>query len=353
MSSSHQNHFTSICIFQTAFLGDLILTTPLLQAVNQFYPDAKITVVANANAASILRNHPLIHKLISYEKRGRQRGILGMLQIVRQLRAQKCDLALIPHRSIRSALLVWLAGITERIGFQGTPGQKLYTKSIVRDLKKHERLRNLDLLLPLRITPPSLQPVLYPDAQAISETENWMKEQKLESGEFFAIAPGSVWETKRYPAPYWQKVATKLVQKVDAKVVLVGGKNDENLCDTIVRMSGSGVHSAAGKLSALGSAHLLSHSRLLVTGDTAPLHMAVAMNTPVLAIFGPTVPEFGFAPTGKNDRVLGLKLDCRPCSIHGTHECPLKHHDCMKKLLPEQVISEIMSMVAKDIASRE
>ncbi len=333
-----------ILIIQTAFLGDLTLTTPLIEAVHRLWEHTEIYLLANSNAASLLDDHPFLKYVYPYAKRGEDSRLSGFCRVCKEIRLWRCDLALIPHRSLRSALIAFLARIPLRVGFVGTPGALFYTHQVRREPELQETARNLRLLSIFSpILGETLAPRLYPSEKMKQQVSRWLANHLIEN-EFIAFAPGSIWETKRWNLNHWIKLAELIFTSTGYPIIIVGGSEDrelgERICATQARIS-----IAAGELSILESTELLSRAKLLITGDTAPLHLAVAMNIPVLAIFGPTVPEFGFAPTNDHDRIIGLELPCRPCAIHGSRRCPLKHHDCMNKLLPEAVFAVVREML--------
>ncbi|HEX9974914.1 MAG TPA: glycosyltransferase family 9 protein, partial [bacterium] len=152
------------------------------------------------------------------------------------------------------------------------------------------------------------------------------------------IAPGSIWNTKRWIKEYYLELV-KLLEKNDFQIVLIGGKEDFELCNFI--KNSSGASNVAGALSILESAALIEKLDLLITNDSAPLHIANAVKTDVIAIFGPTVQELGFYPFRENDKVIEVDLDCRPCGSHGGNKCPLGHHNCMKFITAEMVFNEV------------
>lgn len=332
-----------ILVFQTAFLGDLVLTLPLIDSIRSLHPDGYLAVVAIPSTRSLLETHPAVDEVLVYDKRGGGRSMRGMMKMVRTLRDNHFTRAYTPHRSFRTALILTLAGIPERIGYSGTAGALLYTKRVDRDENQHETARILALL---GDTSPSVtQPRIPPDNSRKSAVEEWLISKGLLGKSFVAMAPGSVWATKRWPWVYWNRLAEKVATEQQMPVVLVGGPDDKELCGDIANKAGDGVYSAAGLLDVPGSAELLRRACLLITGDSAPLHLGVGVEIPVLAIFGPTVPEIGFAPTGPNDRVVGLDLECRPCAIHGGDVCPLGHHNCMRQLEPDTVFRTVEEML--------
>jgi len=325
-----------VLVFQTAFLGDVILTLPLVEAIHHLWPESKIDFVVNPNASGVLENHPLINKTIVFDKRGDAKGIGGLLGFASKLRKENYSHVFVPHRSFRSALTLFLAGIRTRIGFSKTPGSFLYSHRFVRQMDQYEGARNLELIS------------LFSNPSTFSSVP--VLQKHLGTGTFpddsskrITMAPGSVWATKKWPEGHWTILAKSLV-KEGYTVVLIGGPDDRDLCRRISN-NDEQIISTAGDKTILESIELIRNSALLITNDTAPLHMGVGVNTPVLAIFGPTVPEFGFAPPGENDRVISLDLDCRPCAIHGGNSCPLGHFDCMKKLLPESLLKVANEMI--------
>ena len=322
-------------VVQTAFLGDVVLTTPLLGALAARH--GPVDVVTTPAAAPLLETHPAVRRVIPFDKKGTDRGFGGLWRLARRLRGEHYEIAYLPHRSLRSAALAWLARVPRRIGFHnGWRG--LYT-----GVRRHpETGHAIDRLLaladapPKHQTPPSLELTLSDRAAA----ERWLKDAGITTP-FVALAPGSIWGSKRWP--YYPELAAELAAQMD--VVAIGGREDAPLSDAIV-LAGTGrphrTASACGALSLRASAALLSKAAVLVTNDSAPLHLAQAVGTPTVALFGPTIPEFGFGPRGPRDAALGVVgLSCRPCSSHGPPSCPLGHHRCMKDLLMQQVLHAI------------
>ena len=330
-----------ILVFQTAFLGDVILTLPLVQIIQREFPAAEIDVVTTPAAAEILRNHPAVHRTIPYDKRGTQRGVGGIWSLASDLRRRKYDIALVPHRSLRSAVVTALAGIPVRAAFETSAGRFLFTDLVPYDKHAHEVERNLAFFKIFGVAHPRKElPTLYPSVEDVAKVTTFLFVNHIGKDEpLIAIAPGSVWNTKRWPAERFAGLV-RMVVRGGKKVVLVGGGEDERLCREIVESVGSsGVTVAAGKLTILQSAELLRRCQFIVTNDSAPMHLAVAMRTPVVAIFGATVPAFGFAPYGEKDIVVETEgLTCRPCSIHGSDKCPIGTFECMWKISPETVL---------------
>jgi heptosyltransferase-2 len=342
------NEPNRILVFQTAFLGDVILTLPMIQVLHARYPLAKIDVVTTPAAAAFLANHPAIAEIIAFDKRRTQKGLRGIFALSIFLSRRKYDLAVVPHRSLRTTLIMAFSGIPQRIGFSNAAGAMLYHLRGKYDTSKHEVERNLSLLTPLGISLDHKElPSLFPSQQDIQYVNKFLFEREvLDESNLIAIAPGSVWNTKRWLPERFAELSAKLAND-GYQVMVIGGDDDEAIGQMICAAAGHKmVYNCTGKLSLLQSAELLRRCRALVTNDSAPLHMGVAVRTPVVAIFGATVPEFGFAPYGERDSVVEINgLSCRPCAIHGGKSCPIGTFECMKKIDTAMVYQRVISVV--------
>jgi heptosyltransferase-2 len=331
-----------ILIIQTAFLGDVVLTTPLMKAVRKKYPKSKIFFLLIPQTEELLKNNPYIDRIIAYDKKGKEKEVFGFLNLVKMVKSSEFDLALIPHRSFRSALIAYLAGIPQRIGFDKSSGAFFFTQKMKYIQNQPEVKRNLSLLETDIPSENDCLPELFPSEDDFIYIEELFKSWDVkEENKIVGIAPGSVWNTKRWLPERFGKVAEALIEKLGAKVIFIGGKEDEKLCLEIASNMKSKPLIAAGKTSPLQSASLISRCKVILSNDTAPMHIAVARRVPVVAIFGSTIPEFGFAPTGKNDLVIQKEIYCRPCGIHGRKKCPEKHFRCMKEITTDEVFEAV------------
>jgi heptosyltransferase II len=334
---------SGIVIVQTAFPGDVVLTLPLARRVKELNPGARVGFVVTPGAADLLANHPAIDDIILFDKRGSAQGLRGLRGLARRLRTSGYDVALVPHRSVRSALLVRLAGIPRRIGFDRSAGRIFFTDVVRYDPDQHEVDRNLALLS--RFGPPPEHPMvpeLYPSSADMAEVDRRLRGWTLRGGSMIAVAPGSVWATKRWPAERFAGVVSGLIDR-GWRIVLVGGTTDRELCSGIEKeVRSAACLNTAGELTLLQSAELIRRCELLISNDSAPVHLASAMRTPVIALFGPTIPAFGFAPRGPSDVILDVSgLDCRPCGIHGGTTCPTGTFACMLSISPARVLRQV------------
>ena len=338
-----------VLVFQTAFIGDVILTTPMIQVLRREKKDVMIDVVAVPAGAGILANHPDIQHAIVYDKKGKDRGLLSALRLIQTLRRFRYDVAIIPHRSLRSGLICFLAGIPRRIGFSTSAAKLLMTDVVEYRPDRHEVERNLSLLQPLQISFSQKElPRVFPSTSDHEVVDALLRNHPdVSPANLIALAPGSEWVTKRWLAEGYIDLAKRILEE-QFSVVLIGGNNDFVLCREIESAVGnSRVLNAAGELSLLQSAELIRRCKLIVSNDSAPMHIGVAMRTPVVAIFGATVPEFGFAPLGERDVVVQtLGLPCRPCSIHGGNACPIKTFVCMRDISSDRVLEQVHSILS-------
>jgi heptosyltransferase-2 len=325
-------------VIQTSFLGDVILTTPLIAELARRGP---VDVLVTLEGAAVLANNPNIRDVIRYDKRGTYGSALTLWQTILELRARRpYEAAYLAQGSFRSGLLAMMTGAKERIGFASSTGRVLYTTQIPYRPDRHHAERLWSLSMSVCADPPSrdqIRPRLYP-----SDDERRMVDHVLTRGgsseePFVALAPGSAWGTKRWP--YYVELARKLGD--DFRIAIIGSKADTRIAEEITAaLPAASVINAVGVLPLLASAELIGRAQAIVTNDSAPQHLASAMGTPTLTIFGPTVPEFGFGPLAERHAIAGLDgLPCRPCHRHGPQRCPLSHWRCMRELGPEYISS--------------
>lgn len=331
----------SSLIIQTSFLGDVVLTTPLIAHLAGSGP---VDVVCTPAAAALLVNSSDIREIIPYDKRATDRGAAGFFRLASRLRARRYAAAYHAQGSSRSGALTATARIPDRVGFSTSAGRWFYTTRIapIENMHHAARLLALGTRDPLKVVDKAqLRPRLYPGhAERLAVDE--VLGTNAASDRLIALAPGSVWATKRWP--YYAELAHAL--RDDGRVVVIGSGADRELAARIVGATNGQAIDATGKLSLLASAELIGRSAVLVTNDSAPQHLASAMNTPTVTVFGPTVPEFGFGPLAEVSETVGRSgLACRPCDKHGPQKCPLGHWRCMVEVLPEEVAARARALL--------
>ena len=327
-------------VVQTSFIGDTVLTTPLLAHLAKRGP---CDVVVTPTSAPLLANNPAVDEVIVYDKRGHDKGVLGFARLATRLRRTGYTAVYHAQGSMRSAALSLVARIPERVGFVTSAGRHLYTRRVDYIENEHHASRLLRLGMESDATPSraELQPRLYPGDRERLAVDALLRELGWSGEPFVALAPGSVWPTKRWPQ------YGALAALLDARVAIIGSGADAMLASEILQTTGARAMDCTGRLSLLASAALIGRATVLVTNDSAPLHLASAMRTPTVALFGPTVPEFGFGPLAPSALVIGrTELACRPCDRHGPRRCPLGHWRCMREITPRQVADAVQELSA-------
>jgi heptosyltransferase-2 len=325
-----------ILVIQTAFTGDVILATALLESIHHGLPDAQLHVLVRKGNESLLEHHPFVeHILIWNKKKNKWKNLFSLLNSIRKT---KYDIIINLQRFASTGLLTAFSGASMRIGFDKNPFSLLFDHKVSHTIGdgRHETLRNHDLIRPFT-SAPGKRPALYPtseDKQTVAE---------FQSKPYVCMAPGSVWFTKKWPTRRWIELIHLHLEKYPNQYIfLLGSPAEDRLCSEIVQSAASGnVKSLSGQLSLLQSASLMQSAEMNYVNDSAPLHLASAMNAPVTAIFCSTLPDFGFGPLSDKSTIIQIqeKLSCRPCGLHGYNHCPEKHFDCALKITAKEVIA--------------
>ncbi len=335
--------FKRILIVQTAFLGDTVLVTPLIRAARQIFPQAQIDILVIPQTAAVLYNNPHLHRIILFDKRNNKKS--AFLKTLKELKSARYDLAITPHSSFTTGLLLFLARIPYRIGFDRNPIRFFLTRRVPFPKRGHTIEKNLALLRPFSKQTFSMQTELFP-SQKDKFLANDLFGRFDRKHPIIAVAPGSVWPTKRWPKEYYAELVKNL--KDDFWLVFIGSKEERALCRDIIELAGAQkALNLAGELSLLQSAAVIGACDLMICNDSGALHLANAMQTDVFAFFGPTVKAFGFYPFRPNDVVFEIPdLYCRPCGKHGSKKCPEGHFRCMLEIKPEWVEKKVREKFA-------
>ena len=330
-----------ILIIHTAFIGDIVLSTPLIKKLRDTYPKGEITYLTTPVGASILRNNPYLNHIIEYDKRGEHKGLRGFWSIAKKLKMEAYNLVITPHRYLRSSFLSFLTGAPIRRGYDNSAAAFLYNEKIHYDKSKHE----VEKLLSFVPKNPEkrYEIELFPTEIEREKVDIYWKGVKEK---VVVIAPGSKWFTKKWPLEYFNRVIKELERREDTTVVIVGGKEEMFFN---IPLSKNSVD-LRGKTTLLELAEVIGRADIVLTNDSSPIHIASAFpNVRILALFGPTVEKFGFFPWSKNSEVFQVEdLECRPCSIHGGNSCPKKHFKCMLDIKPEKVLERIEKILESE-----
>lgn len=329
-------------VIQTAFLGDVILTVPLLHILSDHPSVGWTAVLASPPGPELLEGQGVADEIITYDKRGEARGPRSVLALAGALRALRVDAALIPHRSFRSALIAWLARIPIRVGFDESGGRLLLTRTVRYRARAHEveRVAGLAEALGIELSAGRVPFVLRTPEGAEEALASELARRGVGSGErLVLLAPGSRWTTKRWLGRRFAAAGEALAGRLDASVALIGSTQDAAACAEVESRMSSRTINLCGALSLGQTIALAGRASLLLSNDSAAAHIGAGVGVPVVAVFGPTVPSQGFAPYSDRARVVGADVACRPCGSHGGERCARGDLECMEAVSVEAVLS--------------
>lgn len=321
-----------ILIIQTAFIGDVVLATSMVEKLHASFPGIAIDFLLRKGNESLLLNNPHVHEVIVWDKKKDKQK--NLFRLLKKIRNTQYDKVINLQRYFSTGLLTAFSGAKETIGFDKNPLSFLFSKKIkhVFDVNhpRHEIEKNNDLITHFT-DGTAVKPKLFPSQKDFESVAAYV------NSPFVTMTPSSVWFTKKYPIEKWIELINHIQPAI--KIYLLGGKDNKAECDEIVaNCTHKNIEVLAGKLSFLQSAALMKSARMNYTNDSAPLHFASAMNAPVTAIFCSTVPGFGYTPLSDISIIIETKeqLSCRPCGIHGKKACPLGHFKCGYGIQAEQ-----------------
>jgi heptosyltransferase-2 len=328
-----------ILVIQTAFLGDVILATSLIESLHRQFPEASVHFLVRKGNESLLKQHPYLSRLWILDKKNKYRNLL---KTIRAVRTEQFDLVINLQRFLTSGLLAAFSGGKEIRGFRKNPASMAFTKSFPHDIhihgSQHEIERNHSLISDLVPGPP-LPPRLYPTIENQEELNVFSIKMP-----YICLAPASVWFTKQWPAVKWIEFLESISEELH--VYLLGAPGDSGLAEEIsahVSNRHLSLINLTGKISLLASALLMKKARMNFVNDSAPLHLASAVNAPVTAVFCSTVPGFGFTPLSENAQIAETEvpLTCRPCGLHGHAACPEGHFKCALTISTDKLLTRL------------
>jgi heptosyltransferase-2 len=323
-------------LVDTSFLGDVLCAEPLVRATKERFL-GPVDFLTSDGGAGMLAGHPDLREVMVYDKRGAQKGLGGMMRMAKLLRGKGYQRVFCSHRSWRTAMMLRLSRIPERVCFDNASGAPLYTRQVPYPKDLHEIQRNLALIGGGEWQRPRIFP---------TDAERARAAQLVSEPGFVAVAPGSIWATKRWPEEHYAVLVQQLVAD-GQRVVMLGGPDDRELsaricAPALAEGEGADVIDLCGQTNLRESYAVLERAACLITNDSSPMHMGVAADIPVVAVFCSTIPAFGFSPRGPRDIVLEVEgLSCRPCGIHGHPTCPEKHFYCGQKTTPQMVLAAV------------
>lgn len=340
-------NFKKILVIQTSFLGDTILTLPLIKSIKKSFPDAVVFCLTIPQNSDVFSGNKDISGIITYDKHGKENGVSGFIRKLKEIKQEHFDVLISAHRSMRTSLLVLFSHIPLRIGFSDSAMPFVYNRIVERDPHIHEAERNLSLLNPLNIGKEkwSYDAELYCPEEAKAFCGNIFEAYGVRTELKIGINPFSIWPTKKWPKENFKALAQRIINELHGRVFIFGLERDKEEA-SFIKGDNECIINLAGKTKLKELFCLISQMDVFITNDSGPMHIACAYNVPTVAIFGPTVPEFGFSPWGKRCAVMERKgLRCRPCGKHGSFHCREGHFKCMLDISVDEVFAAVKRFV--------
>jgi heptosyltransferase-2 len=347
-----------ILVIQTAFIGDVILATAMLENLHAAYPSAKIDILVRQGADELFTDHPYINEVHVWNKK--KNKYQHLFQIIQTIRRIKYDVVINVQRYLATGIITVLSGAKKTIGFDKNPLSFLFSEVVAHQFgaaaqaaggaveagaraaeqnsnsaSLHETSRNHALLASLT-TAPVAKPALYPSVANFAPVQKW------QGAPYICMSPGSVWETKKMPAKNWIDLINAV--PTNYTIYLMGAPNEKTLCAEILNGSSrGGVINIAGQLNLLEAAALIKGASLNYVNDSAPMHLASATGAPVAAIYCSTIPAFGYGPLSAKQFIIESlePLACKPCGLHGKKACPLGHFNCGHSITTAQLLAPL------------
>lgn len=320
-----------ILIIQTAFIGDTILASAFAKSVHERYPDSPIHFFLRKGNESINQGLPFIHKTWVWDKKhGKVRSLWAL---IKELRRYEFRAVFNLHRHFNSGLVTMMVKADEKIGFRQNPLSFAYSKRVEHHIphmvegqawhevqRNHQLLNAYDPAVALEKNPKQLRPMLP------LQPKNFEKISVYQTRPYVVVAPASVWFTKQWEEAKYRELVGELSKRY--QVLLIGGPDDHVLCER-VRNNTEAIN-LCGKLNLLDSAALMKDAQRVFVNDSGPLHLASSVNAKTTAVFCSTITDFGYGPLADDAIMLEtpIKLECRPCGLHGHSACPLGHFRC-------------------------
>ena len=344
-------HPQKILVRSTNWIGDAVMTTPAVRTIRENFPDSEITMLVHPWVSDVFRFSPRVDRLLIYEKKGRHKGVKGLLQLAGELRQEEFDCAILLQNAFEAALLTMLAGIPARGGYT-TDGRSMLLTHCVHKInelnKKHEvnYYQRIMLGLGLRTAPNELE-LFIPGDQVDTAKQRIVEYTGKKRGRRPVIGfnPGAAFgPAKRWPAEKFADLADMLSRQSDAFFILFGSAADQETAAAIKRQAGaaaSRIIDLTGATTLIEAMALIGECDVFVTNDSGLMHVAAALRTPLVAIFGST-DHIATGPFADNAVVIRKPLACSPCKK--TH-CPEKHFRCMKLIDSKEVCAAVLRIL--------
>lgn len=317
--------YNRILIIQTAFIGDAILASSLLEKLHSRFPQCELSILVRKGNEGIYQSHPFLKEVLIWDKSKHKTKHLW--QMLFRIRHNRYDAVINCHRFASSGFLAGFSGARHISGYTQNPFSFLFNVKVKHSVSHglHE-IERYNQLIEDFTDKAIVKPKLYPSASDILKITPYLRDN------FVCMAPASVWFTKQLPAAKWVQLCN--TRDSDQTIYFLGAPGDRSLCEEIkLKSIHQNIVVLAGELSLLQSCALMQKARMNYVNDSGPLHLASSVNAPTTAFFLSTVPEFGFGPLSDQSVIKQVSgLSCRPCGLHGFSTCPKGHFECASKM---------------------
>jgi len=324
-------------------IGDGVFSMPAIRALRDEYPQSRITVLTKPGVAELYVHNPAVNDVMLFEDRRRHKGLPGRLRLIRELRTRNFDLAVIFHNCFDAALVPFLAGIPERIGYVKEGRGFLLTRKLPFPAEVIYQVDHyLDLVSLLGFKPKRSMPEL-----TVSDTERAFAERLFREKSIrrpaICLVPGSIAATRRWPPERFAELADKLSGHTGGSIIVVGGRGDEAISGKITGLAGNKPVDLTGRIGLRELMAVLSLSDLVVSNDTGPMHLAWTLGTPVVTFLGAADPR-GTGPSGEHVRVIRKEMACSPCI---KEKCPEGTIACLDLITVDEVFEAARESLAR------
>ncbi len=343
-----QRLINKILVIRFSSIGDIVLTTPVLRTLRERYPYAKLCFVVKKEFSEITKLFPHIDKVFVFDSKD---GIRGLIRLIAEINSEQFDLLIDLHWNLRSMLIYLFSQIRHKIHYS-----KHRFLRLLRIWFKWQILPQQSHIIDLYFDPltefgilssDNRVPELKTDKDMGKNVLECLKELGIEDRDLvIGMCPGAKWETKQWPIDGFVEAGNRLMEELNAHIVLIGDASDIELGKRIEAWMDKKPLNLINWTSLLELPALIQRCDIVITNDSAPLHIAAALGVSTVSMFGPTTLDLGFGPHGNGKHiVMERDLPCRPCSSHGSKKCPKNTHECMTAIIPEDIVDAVKNLL--------
>lgn len=335
-----------ILVIRFSSLGDVILTTPATRALKEKFPGAELHVLTKRAFSGIFEGSPFVDKVIEFDDK-KCSSIFRLLKFIKALNINRYSIVVDLHRNLRSRMIYTLLCASRKVSYKkGAIKRRLLVAYKMRFKNMpHTVDKYLSALKPLGVASAAREPFMMLSRNNEEFAEKFFSANNIHADSIkIAVCPGAKNYAKIYPREKFVNLIDMITGRLGARVILIGAPDERQLIDSIIlNVKDKDKVASLTNASIAESAAVIKSCNQLITNDSGPMHIASAVGTPIIALFGPTDKDFGFYPLGKNNIVLTKGYDCSPCSLHGKKECIKFKYRCLNDISESEILSHIIN----------